>query len=530
MLAVLLRDQIDNINRLVVKGELNGTDFKLIRRRASNLHLEPFVLDLSDARIVEGGEPYDSEGKLYTKNDVVTEKLFFDCESLRELRLPSTTERIEKKAFHYVELQALDIPATTTWIDDDAFYECKVLELHMRSVTPPSFNPSSFYASSFFSSTKCTLYVPVGSKKTYENAYGSKTFKAIIEEFAPNGDDSPSDDANKETVFTPSSETTKYIASGIDFMAEGGEFDVSFYTNKSWKINVTDDWCSLSENKGESGNNSITIHVSPSESFADRECVALLTTGGQNSYISIRQKGKTDAQFTNFQAGSLPQLLGENYMRIDSLSIDGEVNGTDIELIRRMENLRTLNLEKAKIVKGGNSYTSRMVDATLGEKYTKDNVIGTGMFFCMNIEALILPQNAIRFEECAIYNCPNLTSCKLPNGLKHIERMGFSACGSLKEVNIPEGVLYIGYMNFCSMHTMSTITFRSSLLMMGNTILSDCRSLKEVHVKAVVPPYSEYENVLPFSNMTVPLYVPKGCKESYEASNVWSVFSNIIEE
>jgi hypothetical protein len=30
--------------------------------------------------------------------------------------------------------------------------------------------------------------------------------------------------------------------------------------------------------------------------------------------------------------------------------------------------------------------------------------------------------------------------------------------------------------------------------------------------------------------MTVPLYVPKGCKESYQASKVWSVFANIVEE
>ena len=184
MLSALLRDQIDKINILVVKGELNGTDFKVIRKRATNLHLDPFSLDLTDSRIVEGGEPYseDNSIKLYTKNDVITERLLFDCENLQELKLPSTTKRIEKMAFHFVELQTLDIPASTTWIDNDAFYEFKVLELHMHSSTPPSFNPSSFYASSFFSSTKCTLYVPIGSKKAYENAYGSNTFKAVIEE------------------------------------------------------------------------------------------------------------------------------------------------------------------------------------------------------------------------------------------------------------------------------------------------------------------------------------------------------------
>ncbi|MBP5340601.1 MAG: leucine-rich repeat protein [Prevotella sp.] len=106
--------------------------------------------------------------------------------------------------------------------------------------------------------------------------------------------------------------------------------------------------------------------------------------------------------------------------------------------------------------------------------------------------------------------------------------MGLSVCGSLKEVNIPEGVLYIGNMNLYSMYAISTITFPNSLQLMGYFILKDCRSLKEVHIKAVVPPDAENEYLLPFENMTVPLYVPKGCKEIYQTSKVWSVFSNII--
>ena len=171
-----------------------------------------------------------------------------------------------------------------------------------------------------------------------------------------------------------------------------------------------------------------------------------------------------------------------------------------------------------------------MVDTTLGENYTKDNIIGTGMFFCLNIETLVLPQDAIRLEECAIYNCPNLTSCIMPKNLQYIEQMGFSVCGSLKEVNIPEGVLYIGNMNLYSMYAISTITFPYSLRLMGHSILKDCRNLSEVHIKSVIPPDAENEYVLPFENMTVPLYVPRGCRDIYQASKVWSVFSNIIEE
>lgn len=349
------------------------------------------------------------------------------------------------------------------------------------------------------------------------------------------GDDEPTDNPNEETIFTPSSESIAYFANGISFPAEGGEVSVQFYSNKSWSTSSTENWCDISPQSGKAGNNVVTLQIASNDQLSGRKCVVALFVGEQNNYISVSQAGQNTGTYENMSAGTLPELLGENYMNIEELTISGELNGTDIELIRRMAtiggSLKSLNLQEARIVKGGISYTSRTVDATMGNCYTENDIIGKGMFFCLGkIENITLPRNAIIVDEYAIWNCPILKTCILPTALKDIKDQGLSYCSELGELGLPEGINHIGSMNFQSMYKLTSITFPSNLQMTGYMILGDCKNLKEIHIKAPVPPIAENEYLKPFESMNIPLYVPIGSLELYRASDVWSVFSNIIEE
>lgn len=67
-------------------------------------------IDLTDATIVAGGEPYDDAR--YAEDDVVGQGLFADCASLSKIVLPSQTTTIEKDAFaRCAALELIDIPA-----------------------------------------------------------------------------------------------------------------------------------------------------------------------------------------------------------------------------------------------------------------------------------------------------------------------------------------------------------------------------------------------------------------------------------
>ena len=85
-----------------VNGKINSSDLRTIRQIAGNnadgtiQRSSLATLDLSDAVIVSGGEPYIVDGKreLTTKDNEIPERAFFNCRSIRNLILPKTITSI----------------------------------------------------------------------------------------------------------------------------------------------------------------------------------------------------------------------------------------------------------------------------------------------------------------------------------------------------------------------------------------------------------------------------------------------------
>ena len=123
------------ITNLKLVGEINGTDWKMIREMAgSNYKGEPTegklsVLDLSEARIVNGGGEYYCYGyNCYTSNDVIGEYAFKGCSGLTSLNLPAGITSIGSRAFYGCSgLTSLNLPADITYIGLYAFYGCSGL-------------------------------------------------------------------------------------------------------------------------------------------------------------------------------------------------------------------------------------------------------------------------------------------------------------------------------------------------------------------------------------------------------------------
>lgn len=96
-------DKTMTVGRLKVKGCINGTDLRLLRKMAgrdadnavSNGNLS--VLDLSEARIVKGGEAYLDN--LCTVDDQLPDCAFYGCDALTWVVLPSTLTHIGDGAF-----------------------------------------------------------------------------------------------------------------------------------------------------------------------------------------------------------------------------------------------------------------------------------------------------------------------------------------------------------------------------------------------------------------------------------------------
>ena len=119
------------ITNLKIVGKINGTDLKFIREMAGrdyNLNKTDgklSILDLSEAKIVAGGDAYVQYGNKYTSNDKLGDYAFYRCSRLTNLILPSSVTEIGWGAFDGCSgLTSMTIPSGVTWIGVYAFIRC----------------------------------------------------------------------------------------------------------------------------------------------------------------------------------------------------------------------------------------------------------------------------------------------------------------------------------------------------------------------------------------------------------------------
>ena len=125
------------ITNLKIVGKINGTDLKFIREMAGcdvngkETDGKLSILDLSEAKIVEGGDAYYSDrddGFIYTSNDKLGDYVFNDCSGLTSLTLPSSVTKIGCYALsNCIGLTSLTLPSSITEIGELAFLNCRGL-------------------------------------------------------------------------------------------------------------------------------------------------------------------------------------------------------------------------------------------------------------------------------------------------------------------------------------------------------------------------------------------------------------------
>ena len=140
------------------------------------------------------------------------------------------------------------------------------------------------------------------------------------------------------------------------------------------------------------------------------------------------------------EADNLPKTItSRKKYKITNLKIVGEINGTDLLMIRDMAgsdyrgnktygNLSVLDLSEAKVVSGGDFYC-------YDESY-KDNVF---MYNCKTSNDEI--------GRLAFYNCSNLTSLTLPSSIISIGSRAFIGCTKLTSLALFSNLSQFDYID-----------------------------------------------------------------------------------
>ena len=163
------------ITNLKIIGEINGTDFRMIREMAGSDYYggstegNLSVLDLSEAKIVIGGGDCFNGYSCYTSNDVIGNRAFSGCSRLTSLTLPASITRIGDDAFCCCSgLTSLTLPAGITEIGYGAFWGCSGLTSLNLPAGITSIGGGAFYGCSGLTS----LNLPAGITEIGGGAFG----------------------------------------------------------------------------------------------------------------------------------------------------------------------------------------------------------------------------------------------------------------------------------------------------------------------------------------------------------------------
>ena len=430
------------ITNLKIVGKINGTDLKFIREMAGRVNEEKTdgklsILDLSEAKIVTGGDAYfQSSKKYYTSNDKLGNYVFFGCSGLTSLTIPSGVTSIGIAAFRGCSgLPSLTIPSGVTSIGNYAFSGCSGL----TSLTIPSgvtsIGKSAFLGCSGLTSLTIPSSVTSISDRAFYGCSGLTSIYACLEKIPTLGSDVFTGcDAKNCILYVPTGTYDDYLVS-----------DFGYFENIVDVINKD----------------------------------GLLTT-----QVTI----KLD------EAGTLPYKISANEKNlITNLKIVGKINGTDLKFIREMAGrdfngektdgkLSILDLSEAKIVAGGDAYVQ------YGENhYTSNDKLGDyAFYFCSGLTSLTLPSSVTSIGDWAFGYCSELTSLTLPSGVTSIGNYVFFGCSGLTSLTLPSSVTSIGDYAFQDCSGLTSLTLPSGVTSIGNDAFYGCSGLTSLTIPSGV--------------------------------------------
>lgn len=139
-------------------------------------------------------------------------------------------------------------------------------------------------------------------------------------------------------------------------------------------------------------------------------------------------------------SGTLNEILGNGQETETELILAGNLNGTDIKVLRGMPELTSLDMSRATIVPGGEKYYQ--------DYGTEAYKLGPHMFHdiaaARKLTSIILPENTISIGEECFWNCLQLTSISIPADVTDIKNWAFDQCQSLTSIQLPTSLQTIG--------------------------------------------------------------------------------------
>ena len=599
--AINLEDHIVTISSKAFEGcsSLSSVTIgKSVRIIKSNAFTH--CSSLSSLIIHEGIETIEMEAFTYCgqlKNVVIPNSvteigsgIFYGCTGLESVVIGNGVKEVPWVAFSGCSnLQNVTIGSSVEAIVDLPFRDCN----NIRKVTSLSMNPCTFDSSAFPKNVynDATLYVPKGTKGTYQRTEAWKRFYQIEETGGGTSDDNiVFADAEVKRICVENWDTngdgelSKTEAAAVTELGQVFRennkiktFDELEYFTGLNEIGEMTFYCcfNLESVKIPNGITSIDYMA-----FAVCSSIEKIELPDNLDIIGEDAFGWCKSLVSIEIPQNVTKIMGGAFWCCESLS-SLSIPKSVISLGERRPYhsggfLGTSNVTIIKVEKDNPVYDSRDDCNAIIETQSNKLIVGC--------RGTVIPNTVITIGKNAFHGCNGLTTVRIPNSVRTIESGAFFECDDLVFVNIPAYTKSISYDSFAYNYLLRSIIIDSAnpvydsrddcnaiietstnklVVGCGGTIIPNtikiigrcsfiyCHALVKIIIPNsivsieggafrqcynLVSVYSEITN--PFAiNETVfdgisseaTLYVPVGTKAKYEATEGWKEFKTIIE-
>ena len=477
-------DEKYNIEALTLTGNLNGTDFRLIRDMAGNNyqgdHTEGKLvkLDLTNAKIVAGGNPYleathvvsKQGGGVYfgfrrqtTEDNVVTEYMFAGT-NLENITLPTNITSIRESAFMYcMELKDVVIPNSVTSISGSPFEYC----YNLTSLKVESGNTV------YDSRNNCNAII-----ETQSNSLIIGCKNTII----PDG------------------------VTSIGFAAFRGCRGLTSITIPNSVTSIGSD--------AFFGCSSLTaVHIFDIRAWSKIQYAGHLASPLLNAHhLYLNGKEIKDLVIPN-NMNFIGEFAFEGCSGLTSVTIPNNVTSIGKGAFWDCSSLTSIKVES-----GNSVYDSRNNCNAIIETHSNSLILG-----CKNT---IIPDGVTSIGVGAFYGCSDLGSINIPNSVTSIGSVAFHGCSGLTSVTIPDGVTVIPECAFEGCSGLTSVTIPSGVTYIGDEAFFGCKELKDVYCYGENVPKSDQKSFSYKENAT--LHVPESSIDAYKADRNWGRFKEIV--
>ena len=381
----------EQITNLTLTGFLNGTDIRFIREMAGQNYDGSStvgilsVLDLSNAKIVGGGEPfiklYGSE--IYSSKDTIGDGTFSNCTRLTSVTLPNSVVTIGMLAFSGCKgLNSVIIPNSVKSIWGYAFSNCPAL----TSIIIP--NSVTFIGSGAFDYCKSLTSITLSNSLTTIGGIAFRYCTSLTSITIPN------------SVTTIGENPFSECYSLMEIIVLN---DNSSYKSIDGVLLSIDMTKLISYPNAKSNTYVIPNSVTSIETKAFNGCIGLISVTIPNSVTTIGNNAFT-----------------------------------------RCTGLVSVTLPNSVVTIGRSIFSEceKLTSVTLPNSLT---TIGLGTFSeCTGLTSITIPNSVKSIEDYVFTLCSGLTSINIPNSVTTIGKYAFSYCTSLTSITIPNSVTTIG--------------------------------------------------------------------------------------